>query len=385
MRIQQILEKYAPLISYMLAPAFIYAVGLLSFLSYDEYAPQFNNTFHILFYVLSVFSILILLNFNINRHLFLIVGSIFCYVFINCIKREYGADFNQTIWFNYLIILFPLNLIIFYFCGKFRFISSKSLKIVMMLLLEYGVVEELGKHNINLNFSVYGINIIALALYFVFFAIFLTRSIRTNNLFNYSTLYATIAAVSGFYFASSSSALSSFFFISQLIIFVDLVFTLTYNHFYDEGTGFYSRNSYLIKSKSFPFKYNLGIISIDNYDKLLKTFGYKKQKIVTNLIAEVVQELTSEEEVFRYAQDQFVVLYKDKDNKESFKHLDNIRRIIAGLSFGFSPKEEPIKLTVSCSLAEKKRSDADALEVLMRADKAMRQTLKFTHNVTSKG
>ena len=165
----------------------------------------------------------------------------------------------------------------------------------------------------------------------------------------------------------------------------DLVFTLTYNRFYDETTGFYSRNSYLIKSKNFPFKYNLGIISIDNYDKLLKTFGYKKQKILTNLIAEVVQELTSEEVVFRYAADQFVVLYKDKDNKESFTHLDNIRRIIAGLNFSWSAKEQPIKLTVSCSLAEKKRSDAGALEVLMRADKAMRKTLKFSHNVTSKG
>ena len=129
----------------------------------------------------------------------------------------------------------------------------------------------------------------------------------------------------------------------------------------------------------------MGIISIDNYDELQKTFGYKKQKILTNLIAEVIQELTSEEIVFRYAKDRFVVLYKDKDNKEAFKHIDNIRRIIAGVSFGWSEKQPAIKLTVSCSLAEKKRSDAGAMEVLMRADKAMRKTLKITHNVTSKG
>jgi diguanylate cyclase (GGDEF)-like protein len=102
-------------------------------------------------------------------------------------------------------------------------------------------------------------------------------------------------------------------------------------------------------------------------------------------VAEVIQELTSEEVVFRYAQDQFVVLYKDKDNKEAFSHIDNIRRIIAGISFSCAPKQEAIRLTVSCSLAEKKRSDAGALEVLMRADKAMRKTLTFTHNVTSKG
>ena len=385
MRIQQILEKYIPLISNMLVPAIIYAVSLLSFLVNDKFSFQTNVIFHYLFYSLSICSLLILLNFNINRHMFLIIGSFICYMFINYIKREYGADFYKTIWFNYLIILFPLNLILFYLYGRFRFISSKSLHVIMLLLLEFGVVELLEKHNVNLSIMIGKINVLAVVLYLCFIVTFLIKSIKTNNSYNYSTLYSAIAVATGFYFSDKASGLSLFFFIAQLIIFIDLVFTLAYNYFYDETTGFYSRNSYLIKSKSFPFKYNLGIISIDNYDKLLKTFGYKKQKILTNLIAEVVQELTSEEVVFRYAQDQFVVLYKDKDNKESFAHLDNIRRIIAGLSFSWSSKQQPIKLTVSCSLAEKKRSDAGALEVLMRADKAMRKTLKFSHNVTSRG
>ncbi len=385
MRIQQILEKYVPLISNMLAPAMIYAAVLLSFLVYGNFDNQINTIFHVSFYILSILAFLILLNFNINRHMFLVITNIMCYVFINYIKREYGEAFNYTAWFNYLTILFPLNLIIFYIYGRFRFMSSKSIQLIMLILLQYGIIEELVKYNINLSFFVYGINVVAVVFYLVFFTIFLIRSISVNNLFNYSTLYSVIASASGFYFANNASALSSFFFVSQLIIFIDLVFTLTYNHFYDETTGFYSRNSYLIKSKHFPFKYNLGIINIDNYDKLLKTFGYRKQRILTNLVAEVVQEFTSEETVFRYAPDQFVVLYKDKDNKEAFKHIDNIRRIIAGISFSCAPKQQPIKITVSCSLAEKKRSDAGALEVLMRADKAMRNTLKFTHNVTSKG
>jgi GGDEF domain-containing protein len=244
--------------------------------------------------------------------MFFTISSLLCYIFINIIKREYGADFNQTIWFNYLVILYPLNIILFYLYGRFRFISSKSLHMIMLILLEYGVVDLLGKHNVNLSIMVGKINILAAILYFGFVMLFLVKSIQSNNSYNYSTLYSAIAIATGIYFSNSASGLSLFFFSSQLIIFIDLIFTLTYNYFYDETTGFYSRNSYLIKSKNFPFKYNLGIISIDNYDKLLKAFGYKKQKILTNLIAEVVQELTSEEVVFRYAQDQFVVLYKDQ-------------------------------------------------------------------------
>ena len=317
--------------------------------------------------------------------MFFIIGNALCYILINCLKREYGANFSQTLWFNYLIILMPLNLILIFLYGSSRFISSKSLQFVIIMLFEYGIVEYLGKNNINITLMSYDINIVAVVLLLMFSMIFFIRSIKENSLYNYTTLYSAISVASGLYFSSSATGLSLFFFVAQFIMLADLIFTLTYSYFYDETTGFYSRNSYLIKSKNFPFKYNLGIISIDNYDKLLKAFGYKKQRILTNLMAEVVQELTSEETVFRYAADQFIVLYKDKDNKEAFTHLDNIRRIIAGLSFSWSAKEQPIKLTVSCSIAEKKRSDANAIDVLMRADKAMRNTLKFSHNVTSKG
>ena len=317
--------------------------------------------------------------------MFCLIVNLIAYVLINQIKREYGAEFEQTICFGYLMILLPLNLLIFYILGRFRFLSVRSLQLVMLILLEYGIADVLNKHNINLNISFLGVNILSCFFYFLLILIAFIKSVNSNRNYDYTFMYVAISTATGLYFAENSTGLSMFFFIAQLIIFIDLVYTLTYNHFYDETTGFYSRNSYLLKSKHFPFKYNLGIVSIDNYDKLQKTFGYKKQKILTNLIAEVIQELTPEEEVFRYAADQFVVLYKDKDNKESFAHLDNIRRIIAGLSFSWSIKQKPIKLTVSCSLAEKKRSDASSIEVLMRADKAMQKTLKFSHNVTSRG
>lgn len=385
MRIQQTLEKYVPLISNMILPAVIYAVSLMLFLIKEPFEIQTNIFLHYFFYFVSFAGLLIMLNFNINRHMFFMIGNLLCYVLINCLKREYGAVFRQSLWFDYLIILIPLNLILIYLYGSFRFISSKSLRFIMIILFEYGIVETLVKYNINIMVSVYDINIIAFTLFFVFVAVFLIKSIKENNLYNYTTLYSTISVISGICFSNTTTGMILFFAGAQFTMLIDLIFTLTYNYFYDETTGFYSRNSYLIKSKSFPFKYNLGIISIDNYDKLLTAFGYKKQRVLTNLIAEVVQDLTSEEVVFRYAADQFVILYKDKDNKEAYTHLDNIRRVIAGLSFSCSPKGQPIKLTVSCSLAEKKRSDAGAIDVLVRADKAMQKTLKFSHNVTSRG
>ena len=369
----------------MLVSAIVYIVALLYFLSVEKFEPSSVSFFHIGFYALSIVGIIILLNFNINRHMFCIILNVISYVLINYAKRQHGEEYIDSMCFNYLITLLPLNFLFFYLIGQFRFLSSKSLQCITLLLLEYGTADVLVKNSINLTVNVFGINIVAFLLFAVLILTILAKSVSSNSMYDYTYLYVVISLASGIYFSENTSGLSMFFFISQSLIVIDLMYTLTYRHFYDETTGFYSRNSYLLKSKHFPFKYNLGIVSIDNYDKLQKTFGYKKQKILTNLIAEVVQELTPEEEVFRYATDQFVILYKDKDNKEAFEHLDNIRRIIAGLGFSWSDKQQPIKLTVSCSLAEKKRSDVGAVDVLMRADKAMRKTLKFSHNVTSRG
>ena len=160
---------------------------------------------------------------------------------------------------------------------------------------------------------------------------------------------------------------------------------MVYNHYYDELTGFYSRNSYLMQAKNFPLKYSLGLVCIDSFDKLSETIGRKKADTVVGMIASVLEGEVQDDNIYRYAADQFIIIYKKLDKKETFAQLENIRRTIAGLSFEYSPKQRPLKLTVSCSVSEKKRSDAGAIEVLMRADKAMRKTLKFSHNVTSQG
>ena len=160
---------------------------------------------------------------------------------------------------------------------------------------------------------------------------------------------------------------------------------MVYNHYYDELTGFYGRNSYLLQSKHFPLKYSLGIVCIDNYDKLLTTIGRRRLNLVVGMLAGVLEEMNPDEHIYRYTEDEFIIMYKKLDKKEAFARLDDIRRTIAGLEFIYNPAQKALKLTVSCSVAEKKRSDSGAVEVLLRADKAMRNTLKFSHNVTSQG
>ena len=385
LHLQQTLEKYLPTISNMLVPASIFAFGLFSFLINDGFSFADSKIFHWSFYALVFTNLVILLNFNLGCTLFSTIIISIGYISINYLKNRYGNNYFETIWYEMLCILIPLNLLASYLYYSKKFLSRKSLWILIIILIEYSIVEQLGYNNINLKLAINNINVIALIGFVVLILWTLTNSIKTGKMLDYSFLYSSISVGLGIYYSSNFSGLSLFFFMSQLFLSIYLVYSLSYNHFYDETTGIYSRNSYLIQSKNFPLKYSLGIVSIDNYDKLGISFGTKKQRIITSLIVEVLQTLITDQVIFRYAPDQFIILYKTMDKKEAFTHLDEIRRSIARMSFSWSKNQKSIKLTVSCSVADKKRSDAGAVEVLMRADKAMRKTLKFSHNVTSQG
>lgn len=77
-------------------------------------------------------------------------------------------------------------------------------------------------------------------------------------------------------------------------------------------------------------------------------------------------------------------MYKNLDKKESFERLETIRRAVASASFVYHPRRKPIKLTVSAAVSEKKRSDANSFEVLVRAlQGSLPKPRSFSHNVTS--
>ena len=88
-------------------------------------------------------------------------------------------------------------------------------------------------------------------------------------------------------------------------------------------------------------------------------------------------------EIYRYSEDEFILIFKNEDKKQCFEYLEEIRRSIAGSEFVLNSKRI-VKITVSAGVSEKKRSDADADTVLMRTREAVQRTYKFTQNMTSK-
>ena len=132
-------------------------------------------------------------------------------------------------------------------------------------------------------------------------------------------------------------------------------------------------------------KYGLkaAIVCIDDYKHLAQIFKKSGIDEIVVMIAKKICELEPDAHVYRCGADEFIVIFPAAEKGASFARVDNIRRTVAASEFLLSGRKKALKLTVSCSVADKKRSDADIFEVFMRARKILQKTYKFTQNITS--
>ncbi len=89
-----------------------------------------------------------------------------------------------------------------------------------------------------------------------------------------------------------------------------------------------------------------------------------------------IRELEPETQIYRCGADEFIVIFPAAEKGTSFARVDNIRRSVAASEFLLSGRKKSLKLTVSCSVADKKRSDANVFEVFMRARKIFAKNLQ---------
>jgi len=88
--------------------------------------------------------------------------------------------------------------------------------------------------------------------------------------------------------------------------------------------------------------------------------------------------------LYRCTPDEFIIIFPNAEKGTSFQRVDEIRRQIAASEFILNRIKRPLKITVSCSVAEKKRSDGNIGDVFIRAHRVLQKTYKFTQNITSR-
>lgn len=382
-------EKVLPAIKNIFIPAFIAGFAILCFYIHGPITKVSMLTLHTSFYVLSFTSNMILLYFNYRKPIFFIFCLVLSYMLINLIKAKYGANYLDSAAYNNLCFFIPINLGLFFFWPNRRLLKRENIYLLLAIFVQYAIAEQLSRYDLKLSFNhnanmTSGLSDTNLCIFGILLVATFIKSSISGRIMDYSLFFASLCISVGVYHSDSATALSSFYASASLCIIIAIIQTLYNETYRDTLTGLSSRNAYMIHSKDFPLKYSIAIISIDDYEKFGNTMGRRSQNILTKLVATKIAELEKDEAIYRYNDDEFVLLFKNEDKEESFEKVEVIRRAVAAASFLFNPKRPPLKLTVSAAVSEKKRSDANSVEVLVRARKVLQKTRSFSHNVTSK-
>jgi len=377
-----------PQIQNSLLPALIFACAFLGYFLYGEIPFSILKDLHIIFWSLNISSIVILLYFNRRKPLFFSITIMLSYIIINRLKHQYSLDFLSTTDYINLCFFVPLNLTLFYFLPDYKILHKHNIYWLIFLFVQLSICEHLNTLNINLSFnsSVDSINLNSLSviLFILFLICAFIKSCQTGYINDTALFFSGLNIFAGFYYSASSTALCIFFTAATITSFVSLIKNINYSLYYDYLTGLSNRRSYLEESQKFPLKYSLSVICIDNYTHLYKILGTIKMQKLIKMLTNRLSELEINNPIYRYSQDEFIIVFKNDNLKQSFEKLDNIRREIAASEFMFSHKRKGIKITISGCVSEKKRSDANANEVLHRARNTLQKTYQFTQNLISK-
>lgn len=288
-------EKIVPLIAHMLLPAVLFGAALLWFYLGAPFGGGVTAGMHVFFYIFSFAGTIILLYFNLSKALFSILSIVVAYVLINLLKNVGGETYTASAAYQNLSILLPLNLLFFYFWPNHRFLSQKTVALLLGFFAEYALAEHLSRAGISLNLSAgsaeNGFNLPSFGLFLVLSVCTFVNTVRHGNIWNYNAFFAGLFCGCGLYYSASPSGLTIFFLGAVLCLLLSITQNIYLETYYDPLTGLFSRNSFIIHAKKFPVKYSLGIVSIDDYDKLAANFGKPVQNTLIKLITAKLLEL----------------------------------------------------------------------------------------------
>lgn len=378
-----------PLMRNSFLPSLLLCSALGCFFIFAPFSDKVLNLLHLGFFLIIFTEVFILIYYNQNRPLFFILLLALSYLFINYFKYQHGIIYYTSSDYLNLTFFSAVGFLYFYFQPNRPFASTESLKFLLVILIGFSVSEFLSKYEISLNYNFIicngcGLQSIGFGLFIISLLVMLVHSSIKDDILSTALFFATISIFLGFYFSAKPSSFTIFFINSALTACLGLIHSLYYSQHKDAISGLDNANGFIIASAKFPLKYGLGIISIDDYSHLSQVFKKSGINEIVLMIIKKIRQTEPEALLYRYSPDEFIIIFPQAEKGTSFTRLDNIRRQIAAAEFMLSKRRKPLKITVSCSIAEKKRSDANVFEVFLRARKILQKTYKFTQNITSK-
>lgn len=367
--------------------AFCFAMGLLFFYAYYPYDNIFNYYLHYAFYSLATLSLSILYFVNRSKPFLTILTGTVCYILLNNLKIYLGTDFAESAGYLWLCFLLPVNLAIYYFLPSGKLKKVHNFYLLLFTLAELALAQKYGSFVQQIPYIDIRIGIMPMwfAIVWIMFLVPLALDISfRNTITNTGLFYADMSLFFGLLHADETSACTTFFFVFALILGLTAFLDLYHLYFYDYLEDVESYQSYLAQAKSkFPFKYTIGLLCIDNREKIFEKIGKRKIKILEQLIVDKIKEFPYEIEVFRHERNELILVFKNETAKQVMEYAEEIRRTFAGAEFIFADKES-LKISVSICVSEKTRKDLNAAEVINRAHNTLQKANAINSNICMK-
>lgn len=368
-------------------PAFCFALGLMFFYAYNPYEQSIPVYLHYTFYVVSFLSMCALYFFNKAKTFLTLITGILCYILLNNIKISLGENFALSPEYIWMCFLLPLNLMIFYFLPPTKLKKNFNFYLFLFMLFELAFVQKFGSFISQIPYI--KVNVGTMPLWavivwtFILVSMMLSLSFK-STIVNTGLFYADSSLFFGLIYADSASACVTFFSTFLIILSLSALLNLRHLYRYDYLDGVSSYQSYISQAvNKFPFKYTIGLICIDNREKIFKEIGKRKIKILEQMVVDRLKIFPYETEIFRYDRNELILVFKNETAKKVIDYAEDIRRTIAGSEFIFADKQS-LKITVSICVSEKTRKDLNAAEVINRAHNTLQKANSLNCNISMK-
>jgi GGDEF domain-containing protein len=311
------------------------------------------------------------------------------YLIINNMRYIYGEDYIFSAGYNIWTILALPNLLLAHLLFYKRKKHPHWSFYYIFLLAQTAVIENLQnqkfdadsyyfyKHIGMMNYPGFALGVICLS-------VLLIRYIGKGRILEASSFATSGLVFTGIYLSEDLSAFGLFFLAAALVECFSALFYIYYTRNKDENLSISNYWAYLSEAeKKYPLKYSISLLYVDEYGRLRKRFGSQRMIELKKMFITRIKQVHPSVKVYNYKDDSLILAFMNMNATECFEQAEDIKRALAKSIFVFNENNH-LQLTVSQSVSEKKRSDADARAVLQRAEESLQAACKFTHNITVK-
>lgn len=371
-----------------LLPLVVIGIFLVYFFSVSGFSEEKYHTVHTLFLVTAGIAFVSAIYYKIPCIAISTSYIYISYIIINGMRYTYGEDYMFSAGYNIWCLLLLPNMVLIYLLFKKNRPFRQWSWFYIFLFLETALIEKLQNQSIDADSYFFYkhigmLNYPALYISVVCLFILLVRQVLKGKILNAVTLFSSIAVFFGVYFSDNLFAYSLFFFAASVLQMTSAYYYAYYIMYKDEVLDIANVKSFFKEARNYPLKYGIALMYIDEYDRLQKRFGSNKMIMLKKMFLSRIGKAYPKVLIYNYKKDALILVFKNLNTNESFEEAENIRRLLAKSIFIFNESNH-LQLTVSQCVSEKKRSDTDAHEVLLRAEENLKKACKFTRNITVK-